>query len=235
MNKGYEYKNDDQQVEITDDNGNKKTIEYTKNLDEILVKENVIEQIENDINSSAYALGYQERKLETQKTRIKNILKILIPVITSTIIISIFVKEFLILYVLGMICGVISTITEIQEKRKIKNTINAITVKLHILEEKLRNEKMTLDNLKKSKKERTPKQKDDKHFKSLSESELLKLQSEELLVYQTGYCIDIYYQAYEEGFLRDILSGEYNQNEIETIEYIAKTQGPVLSRRKKRR
>lgn len=233
MNKSYEYKNNGQQVEIKDDSGKTKTIEYKKNLDEILVQENIVEQIQKDIESSRYALGYQENKKEIQQTRINNILKILISTITGTIIISIFVREFLILLALGIVCGIVSTFAEIKEFHEIKNTINAITVKLHIFEERLHNEKIVLDNMKKNEKEYSPKQKDDTYFKSLNESELLKLKSEEIVVYQAGYYIDAFYQAYEKGTLKDILLDEYNQTEFETIEYICRTQGPILARKKK--
>lgn len=233
MNKSYEYKNNGQQVEIKDDSGKTKTIEYKKNLDEILVQENIVEQIQKDIESSRYALGYQENKKEIQQTRINNILKILISTITGTIIISIFVREFIILLALGIVCGIVSTFAEIKEFHEIKNTINAITVKLHIFEERLHNEKIVLDNMKKNEKEYSPKQKDDTYFKSLNESELLKLKSEEIVVYQAGYYIDTFYQAYEKGTLKDILLDEYNQTEFETIEYICRTQGPILARKKK--
>lgn len=232
MNKGYEYIKEGQEVEVKEDNGHTRVIEYTTNLDEILVKENIIEQIQNDIDSSNYALGYQERRKETQKNRIANGFKILTPTLVGTIIISIFVKEFLLLLGLGLLTGTVVTVLEIQEKHEIGNTINAITVKISALRDRLNEEQLELDKLKKQTESKNAKRENDTYFQTLNTDELLKLNTLEILYYQTGYNIQKLYNAYQKGLLRDILGNQYNPSEIEMIESITKKQGPILSRKK---
>ena len=232
MNKGYEYIKEGQEVEVKEENGHTRIVEYSTNLDEILVKENVIEQIQSDINSSNYALGYQERRKETQKNRFANGFKILTPTLAGTIIISIFVKEFLLLLGLGLLTGTVVTVLEILEKHEIRNTINAINVKISVLRDRLNAEQLELDKLKQEAESKKTERENDTYFQTLNTDELIKLNTLEMLSYQTGYNIQKLYKAYQKGLLRDILGNQYNPSEIEMIESITKKQGPILSRKK---
>lgn len=241
MNKNYIYI--DGKVIISDKNGNNKQQEYYDNLDEVLIKENVIEEIENRI-----------KELNRKKDSFKN--KKFMPTSLFYFISAIPISPFLLWMISGAnpfitdvssIFGTISSaalctittatgfipfgllITKIEYndyKRKIKDE-QATDCELEFLKSQLVEKKELLNKLKNDK----SRDKEDKTFRSKfveDTKELKELHTLSRTYYDLSYNSEKYYKYYKKGKLEEKLHNYYNDFEIELAKDYLEEKGPTL-------
>ena len=249
MNKGYAYM--DGKAIICDEFGNQTQSEYYDNLEKVLVKENLIEEMENRIFE---LMAKKERlSINARKKIIPTCLYCTIAAILATPVLywcasgtnpylynveSIFgsINHALLLtsvfaaYLLP-IPSLEALVYYVQHKAN-KRNLEGVDSELEILKSLLENEKTALANLKE---EKTINIKDI-DFKSvkIDDKEQLKILRDYLeLYYDLGSNKEKYYHYYQQGKLDKKLQKYYNEAGIELAKEYLEVNGPILTRKKK--
>lgn len=244
MNKNYICNNGN--VAVIDENGNSRSVEYTDNLEEMLIQENLIEEMEKRIKK----LGNVS---ESNKRYIPNFVPavFLAMIISKTMIFpSMGVDE-----VINTIFGVINlstaatvgtgictlplailmdTIVYYQEKQKRKEK-SATVAEYEYLEKEIEIQKQKLEELKQDK----TKPNDTTEFKveKVNDLDVLNQLRSSLVLYKNlGYSLEKYYKLYEKGKLEEHLKKEgYTEVECSCVKEYIKEKGPALVKRNKHR
>ena len=243
MNKEYIYI--DGKAIVVDETGSKNPIEYYENISEVLVKENLIETMENKIKE----LLKEKKLLENNKKPllfdlIPSIMLFILPYILPTILIKLLIgANPLIDSIFGFIkLGTLTSIvtgplmnilgilflsdTFLRRKESVKE-INAINSELEFLENNLENEKQIIEDLKKNKNK--PNKVDGYEVVKVdSEKELSDLKELSNLYYNCGYNEKKYYEYLKKGILAKKLEKKYTDKGIEKIEEYLEEKGPQL-------
>ena len=248
MNKEYIYM--DGKVVVRDEKGNVRKIEYSDNLDKILIKENEIEKIQKRI---------QRLMKEKENYKAENFFPYFLlvsiggvaitpfifwmltkmnPSIPQTPIASVFGPinpGILITIAFGMVyipIGLyLSTIQYINYKHR-KKIKKAIDSELEFLKTKLIEKQDSLESLKQEKQRNS----EDTTFrleKVNDTRELAALQNLSNVYYDLGYNDEKYYRYYQQGKLKERLQGKYSEEEIELAKKFLEEKGPTLVKKKK--
>ncbi len=234
MNKEYIYH--DGNVIIRDENNVERTCEYSNNLDETLVQENLVEEIEDKICE----LEKKDKDLNLKSLVIMDIilnLSVFIGVplfiyfisavsyingvntvinttwgvievwkLVSIVLNSALIGLFLIPY---DIFGIIRDVRIKKEKKGISNELN-------YLRERLLQEKDKLEELQQVKAKENP----EKGFRitQVNDKKILEMLHGKIkLYYDCGYNGKKYYKYFKKGILEEKLSGKYSKEELEEI------------------
>ena len=242
MNKEYTYLNG--KVIISDENGVHTEIDYCDNIDEILVKENLIEEIENKIKD----LSNECKKYNIKKKFIPHatyvaflasaiISPLLFFILTgsnlffanSKIILFFYIKTLSSFLPLGIIID-----SEIYYNHKDNlNEFNGINSELNYLKSQLKKEK---ENLIKLQNEKNTKRILDKQycFKTVDDLKQLKRIKFYLnLYYNLGYNENKYYRYFQQGKLDKKLQKSYIKEEIDIAKEYFEEKEKVLVKKKK--
>ena len=224
MNKEYIYI--DGKVEVTDEFGVTKNIDYSDNIDEILVKENLIEQME-----------LEHRKLKKEKKHNKNIsfkllsksifILFMIPIFLIALPILLGITELAALPLLGCICAVVIpsflSFFLIHDYHKTNKINTGIDAGLNYLENELNTERENLKKLKENKKEEIINVSVSKRVDDIKE--LKKLKKMLMIYYHCGYHQNKYQKYLEQGKLKKKLLKYYNEEQIQVAEeYLKRKQ-----------
>lgn len=234
-----EYLFKDGKIIVTDDRLGQIEYEYHDEIDKELITENIIERIQISLESAKYALGHQEaimmKKYNNKKKYLRYILNFLIStIITGGVGLLIFgnVIATIVFVVLGAMIGTTLNQGESEGCDKVKSKINALIVQIGELNNKLIDEKQKLNQIRVSKKVSREKQIDDIDFKKSNQFNLNKLLKLENVWCHVGYNIKDYYNYEQKGVLRNVLHDEYTHSgELDEVERITKSYGPILIRR----
>ena len=229
MNKNYIY--NDGTVTVIDENGNVRPVEYSDNLEEILIQEYLIEEIENEI-----------KKLEKVDKRIKRyipnfvpavflamvVMKVIIPSLGADAMIdTVFGTMNLSTVAIGaqgILTLPLATVMEIgvytQEKQKNKKR-RSNAAKYEYLKNEIEIQKENIEELKQEK----TKTNINSEFKveKVDDMEALNTLKNRLILYSNlGHSIEKYYKLYENGKLEEYLKNEgYSEDACECAkEYI---------------
>lgn len=241
MNKEYFCVNNN--VIVSDENGNQRVTEYYDNLNKVLIQENLIEEIEKRII-----------KLTSEANKYKH--RIYLPILPFGLVflgilncfiydlifpesvinypynflgISISPKNAVLLYTtfVCLLIGGLSDINQFYYFKKDKKKGNGIAQELEYLKKKLEEEKQILSKLKEDKSkyytemEYVPRKVDDiKQLKALRD----RLS----LLYDLGYNEQKYNRWYQNGTLDEKLERNYNQSEIKVIKKQLEQKGKTL-------
>lgn len=244
MNKEYFCVNNN--VIVSDENGNQRVTEYYDNLDKVLIQENLIEEIEKRII-----------KLTSEANKYKH--RIFLPILPFGLVVIgilhcfiydlIFPDPF-INYpynVLGtiissknaallsttfvcLLIGGLSDINQFRYFKKDKNKGNGIAQELEYLKKRLEEEKQILSKLKEDKSKYytemgyAPKKVDDIN-------KLKALRDRLSLLYDLGYNKQKYKRWYQQGILDEKLENNYSYDDIRIIKNHLKNKGKTLVKR----
>ena len=246
MNKEYIYI--DGKVIVEDEKGNKKVGEYTDKTEEILIRENLIETMENRI-----------KELEKELSETKENNKPYIPVIVPAVIFSFAVfapilftllgiditaisstifgpmNEFLLTtLVVGSLTLPLATLMELQlyrQDKHAKNSRRGDVSEYEYLTEQIIVEKEILEELKL---EQT-KTHENKEFevKKVDDLETLKILRSHLNLYNDlGYNVEKYYKYLEQGKLEEKLKEYYNEYGIKLAKEYLEEKGKTFVKKR---
>lgn len=246
MNKEYIYI--DGKVIIEDENGNKKVGEYTDKTEEILIRENLVETMENRINEL-------ERELNETKENNKPYIPVILPTVIFTFAVfapilyillgiditaissTIFgpMNEFVLtIGVVGSLMLPLTTLMEWQLYRQDKHEKNSRRGKVsehEYLTKQIIIEKEILDELKL---EQT-KTDENREFevKKVDDLEILKILRSHLNLYNDlGYNGKKYYKYLEQGKLEEKLQDHYNEYGVELAREYLEEKGKTFVKKK---
>lgn len=230
---------------IVDEKGYNKPIEYYENLEEVLVKENLIETMENKANE----LNKEKELLEKIKTSafldlIIGIMFIVIPYVLPNIFITLLTGSnpiinsilgsirsgTLISILMGPVMNVMSIPFLINSYSSTKNRIskiNGINSELTYLKNNIENEKQIIKQLK-EKENKSNKIEEYQIIKVNDKVALKNLRDYLTLYYDCGYNIKKYYKYFEKDLLWKKLCDIYTVEQIERIEEYLEEKGPQL-------
>lgn len=236
MNKEYNCIGGD--IIVKNEEGSERKLNYQDNIDEILIKENVIEEIKKQINACNYALGVQETTKKLKYNRKKYVLNILLP-ITMVPTIFMCLNAGATLTIIGLVIALLQggalTLGDVLESKQTEKYINALKVTINRNKKLLEDQNKKLDELKKDNtKDSANKQNNEKQFKLKNEDEMFHLSKLQQLYYITGYDIKYLYELEKKGLLNRVLHDEYNSEEILIMSDIIKEEGPVLVKSKRK-
>lgn len=245
MNKEYVYK--DGKATIIDENNNQKTVDYYDNLDEVLVKENLIEKMEKDITVLEEKVSRYESKPFNRLICWAPFLSMtLLPLILGPIISNFFGLNESVNTIIGMVSkgtlnGVIvssllflpslayTSVLLIGEREKQKeqkgNEMQLKHLKKSLVLAKEHLEKLKLD------KTNTNEIEDSFVSKVGSNKELRKLNRESLFYYKLGYNEEKYFKYYQQGTLENHLSKFDNYREIPLANQYFQEKEKVLQKK----
>lgn len=225
MNKEYIYK--DGKIEVIDELGKTKHVDYNDSIGDILIKENLIEQMELE-----YKKLIKKRKHNNNisfKLLTKSIFCLLIiPVVLILLPLIIGVIELSSLPIIGSICATgipaFLILFLIYEYNKTNNVNKGIENQIIFLESKLNIERENLTKLKEEK------NKVDKivlvpFSKRVDDIQELKRLREQLIAYYNfGYYQQRYQKYFEKGNLRKKLTKSYTEEQLNLIERTLNSQ-----------
>ncbi len=249
MNKGYIYI--DGKVVISDENGNHTQSEYYDNLDRVLVKENIIEEMEGRIQELTIE---SEKYPETKKRYIPYCLYVMLggilaipPLVLWAItgtnpylsnIGSIFGSVNPVLFltlvtgVVGLPIGSLYTLIDYSNFKERVNRGKGINSELEFLKLQIEKEKEDLASLQKEK----TRDNENKKFRTVKvddKKQLEALRSYLELYYDLGSNREKYYRYYQQGKLDKKLQKNYNETGIELAKEYLEEKGPMLVQKKK--
>ena len=245
MNVSYTYI--DGKVIIFDENGNQVPVEYYDNLDEVLVKENIIETIENEIKDLGNVKTLPKKRFIPLITIGVAMAILIVPLILNLVcgtnIYTTFVDtafgKINLFKIIASICGItvgpLALFCDIYNHQNYNDFIkynNAKTYELEFLKNKLVEEKEKLESLKNAK----SKEKEDSTFRVVKVDDIdqLKQLKHSLELYRSlGYDIEKLYKYLENGTLEDKLNKSYNSEDIQLAKAFLEENGPTLIKRKK--
>lgn len=246
MNKEYVYT--DGKVTIIDEKGEKRQIEYSDNIDEVLIKENVIEQMEKQINE----LENKSKQYEKSKS---NKLFCLVPLLgtiiasligplltvsmltgrslTSLILDSVYSSYILSLttmvFPFGLFIGTTLSIAGYIQYRNGQKEAQGINSELDYLKVQLEKEKKALIVLENDKSNNNQ-NRETRIVKVNDIEELKKIRKDLAKYYELGYNVNKYNRYNKQGKLANILPNDIDINLAK--EYLEE-KGRVLVKKKK--
>lgn len=220
MNREYFYSNGT--VLVVDENNEEKIVEYYDNLDDVLVKENVIETIENEISKLEREIPKYPKKSKIEKVKdfiTTTSLFILLPliavfgisrilnintVITTSLFGTMKLSTFISMWGISasaILGGIVSLIlyTEQKEEERVRN---GKETQLKYLKQALNKQKEALKSLSENK-TNTQQQKEFYISKVNAKEDLKKLKKELELYYNLGYNEENYLKYYKKGNLNE--------------------------------
>lgn len=234
MNKEYTYK--DGNIIIDNENGKQKVIEYQDNIDEILVKENIIETMEDKIQT-----------LEEECTLYKNDN---LPTSLKVLLSGIFLTFCLVFpMAVGNYIGVFSSLNFYSITAMVISGVIGVSFlgveylidKLYTKEEKGRQNQLQIlrQDIKKEKNElqklKECKTKDKEKAQAVTNitivndtKEIDSLNSYLNAYYDLGYNDKKYSKYYKNGTLEEKLSSKYNEEEIDLVKNYIEENSPKL-------
>ena len=245
MNKGYICVDD--KVIISDDNGKQTENDYCDNLNEILVKGNVVEKIESEISSLE-----KQKKMALFNSTFEKIIALLFPIIaivgtpilellmginpletSATTIFGFNGNNWFAPTVIGLIfslpCTGISLLGSHSSKKKSKGFKSSIDG----LQKQLEKEKTKLDELNKSKKDSKP---ETLHKAILIDDskELEKVDKQSQMYYDLESYKRKLKRLYKKGKLEEYLQSQYNanQDDIKYAQECLEEKGLTLTRKR---
>ncbi len=247
MNQEYTYI--DGKAIISDENGKQTLIEYSDNLDDILVQENVIETMENRIselenNSKLYNRKHYIPIILSMTALMSTIgvnllsyfltgnnpflssMNTIFGVVNNGVFNSLFYSAFFLPF------GAYFEAIYYNQYRKDKRKGKGINSELEFLKKQIIDEKQTLENLKKEKKRNN----EDKEFRVVKVDDKKQLQTLKQylnLYFDLGYNEKKYSKYYQQGKLDDKLKKRYTDTGIEIAKEYLGEKGPTLVKRKK--
>lgn len=231
MNKEYIYK--DGKVLVIDENNKKREIPYTDNIDDILIKENIIEEIEikiKELEDSKNNFQYNYSKLATYYPFITCMFMLLtFPIIGISFDFSIKLNLIYTLITGGIFIPFGALLSYVSHKDQMEyiKIQNGRENELEFLKNRLLKEKEKLEELNNNKTNNKEK-KDTYSSKVDSIEELKKLRSYINLYYDLGYNEKKYYNYYGQGKLNNKLKKEYSEQGIKLANEYFEEKGPVL-------
>lgn len=239
-----EYVKKGEEALIIDETNNDKTIKYYDNLDKVLVKENIVENMEERIDTLNSAINYfQQISKNTKKDSIYTLLAFMIgPFILCSIIccsdISVcgnLLKAILQGFGLGMIFlpgmtifGALVSLLMMSGNITTKKEISAREAELRYLSKEIIKNKEDIEELKKDL-TNTDTSTEIKRVK-VDDRELLKELKEKIkFYYNIGYKQKKYKRYYKNGELEKNVPKE----ELETVKEILEEKGPILVKKQK--
>lgn len=233
-------------VLVEDENGRKKEMEYSDNIEEVLLQENLIEAMENEskkITEEKEKLGL---KINTKTNYFFRITFILFSIISAIAVPQMFFKADLVntifgifqlkdiatifLVVIATIFNIGDIISEKIAKELIKKEYNAVLCELKYVNNQLLKEKEKLEKLNFVKeKNNIP-----EGFKisKITDKNLLEQIKKYLRIYYSiGYNSEKYKNYLEDGILAEKIKEEYREIETEEVlDYLQ--EGALLTRKR---
>ena len=249
MNKNYIYM--DGKAIINDEMGNQTSIEYYDNLDQVLVKENIIETMEKrikELENESKNYSKKKRRFFIPYTLLCGIILLLIaPPITiglvtgtnpylyyvDTILGS---TNYVLLTTLVMAISIspaiaFTTIWEYAHHKEDLRKENGINSELEFLKRQIEEERKSLASLQQEK----TKNEEKKDYQIIEVNDLQQLRMLKnylMFYYDLGYNSKKYYKYYRQGQLDDILDERYDDINICLAKKYFEGKGPVLSKKK---
>lgn len=249
MNKEYTYI--DGKVMVRDENGNQTLIDYYDNLDEVLIRENLIETMENKISS------LEKESKDYKKHNTKHYIPFFLlmglittvgapaifyglgntAVYTSTISTT-FGEVNQAVFFTGLFSATVLPITALAELNMYKWHKDSLkrekgtNSELEFLKQQILEEQEKLVELKKEK----TRTNENQEFRVVEVNDLERLKTFEgwlNLYYDLGYNGEKYYQYYQQGKLDDKLGTYYTDVGIEIAKEYLEEKGPTLVKRRK--
>lgn len=225
----------DGKVVVEDENGKKREVVSCDNLDDILVQENLIETIQNTLNS------LEDSSSSYAKYKLRNILCIPAPVIETILVPSIMMymtndsivdgmiytrfglmdrEKFLAIFIgIFLPCALYMSKKYYEEYSSDKRSENGRILTIRELKNILLTEKNRLQQMKERSK--TVEIEKERSYHINDEAVLETLQEYILLYYDIGYNFEEYYRYYTlNGDLSEDLKREYNQEGVKIIKKI---------------
>lgn len=246
MNKEYTYI--DGKAIISDENNKKTQSEYYDNLVQVLVKENLIQTMENKIQE------LEEKSKNYKKHNGKYYISIILPITVLTLIIGIphmincMNASNLFAMPVDTILGTMSLfkaisisfliplgatfelLSYIEYKMSIKKE-KGINSELALLKKKIKKERENLKRLKESK----TRDNECTKFRTAKVNDLQELKKQLNFYFNLGYNEEKYYKYYEQGQLDKKFQDDYSDIEIEAAKEYLKEKGPSLTSKKKKK
>ena len=213
MNKEYIYK--DGKVLIIDENNKKREMPYTDNIDDILIKENVIEELETkikELEDSKTNFDYSYSKLVTYYPFITCMLILLtFPIIGISLDFPIKLNLIYTLITSSFFIPFGALLSYVSHKNQMEyiKIQNGRENELEYLKNRLLKEKEKLEELNNNKNNTLKKESYSSKVDSIEE--LKKIRSYINLYYDLGYNEKKYYNYYEQGILNTKLKNEYSK------------------------
>ena len=235
MNK--EYYVDESKVHVRNSNGKFRDINYTANIDEVLVTENVIEEINKELVKLNDEKEYLLKIIKNKNSKLYLIPMILLligmilPLLISLIEGNIYLYP-LILRISSLI--VIPPMVFIYVKDKLslyftKETLYANNQETQTLKNELNKNEIKLDKLKRASILKTAKY--EKVYQVNDKEKLMELKRKLEISRELAYNIKRYIKYYQKGKLRAYLKDKYSNKEIDTIENIIEDNDLILRRK----
>lgn len=248
MNKEYIYNGGN--VTVIDENGNARPVDYSDNLEEILIQENLIEDMENRI---------KELEMNLENTKESN--KPYIPVMLPTVIFALITAKTIMFPLLGLdapvdtifgamnnstlVIGVVGSLTIpfatavdvlwYRQDKHNKRSRRADVAEHEYLKKAIETQKEKLEELKNDK----TKANEIGEFKveKINDSETLRALKSWLILYSNlGYSAEKYYKLYQKEELEESLAKEgYTEYACECAKEYIEEKGPTLIKRNKSR
>lgn len=248
MNKNYIY--NDGTASVIDENGNARPIQYTDNLEEILIQENLIEDMENRINKL-------EKELQNNKENNKPYIPFIVPTVILTFILArtvmapllgldvmvdtifgVMNNSTLTIGVVGMFTLPLAAATDVflyKQDKYYKKARRADVAEYEYLKKEIEIQKQKLEELKQDS-VRTTETSEFKVEKVNDTEALNNLKSWLILYSNLGYSMDKYYQLYQDGKLEEHLANEgYTELACKRAKEYIEEKGPTLVKRNKHR
>lgn len=242
MNKEYVYSNG--QALIIDENNNQKVEPYYDELEKVLVQENVIEELEKRKEEVEKSLSKirKIKKYSKKRVLLNTILfTFLVGVLPSMIISKLFdlgvtqvgpisAESFVIIMLVpvAFVSGLGAFLYDYLSYKDALKTKKGKETELELLNNKLKHEKETLEELKKNK---TNSRNDNSFYASkIDDSKHLNSIDDWLyLYYSLGYDEDKFLKYYQKGILKEkLLAKEYNENQVNFVKDYFEENGPKL-------
>lgn len=248
MNKNFMYMDDEAVVAL--ENGEYRNVKYTDNLKKILIKENLIEEIENKIQKT------KEESIKFKKSAIKKEMAILLPFLACTLCPTLvyhilqqipFVADYLQTLAIGYVTtGQLSLIIAnavLLPKGIIKTFENYKNYSMEVRRERARQstieglEKVRTIELKRLNRLKLKKTNNNKasglNFVKIGNKKIVKrVDRYAHLYYECGYNYNKYYRCYKKGKLKDVLDDNYNEFDCNLAEKFFEEKGPILVKKR---
>lgn len=234
MIEGYEIK--DGKVKANIDNIDIIEYDYQTNIDEIFIKENIIEKLVFDIFNKKCDKIQNIHKFNdnySKKVLIHNL------ILTTTLFATIWfcVLPKMLIAALGasiassLLINGVAFLLDIVPKNKLKKKINADTLEIEQLEEMLQKEKKKLEELKNNKSKDILLDKSNS-FKENSNNKLKEIERLKNIYRICGYYAKELVKYQEKGILREKMDESFTNEDLNIIENIIREKGPQLTKKR---
>ena len=229
MNIRYIYDNGN--IKVYDENGYIRELDYCDNIDEILIKENIIEQMELEYqklneNLSEYRGNISFKRL-SKSIFVLSLIPIMLIVLPFTFGILNISKVPLLGYIGAIGIPSVLSLFLTYQYNKNKNTKNAIEAQINFLKQNLSTEKQKLNKLQKSKTKENEVIQVSVSKRVDDIGELRRLRNLLFLFYNYGYYCRKYQKHMENETFFTKLNNQYSEEEIIIFEETV-NNGPTL-------